>query len=301
MKIGVIGTPNRDTLLLPDGRKTVSWGGLVYNLLPLSHYLRGRGTVHPICPVGEDAIEDFLTLLRRFDNIELGGITPLAPRQNRVTLKCQSFDEKEETAELYFPPLPLDHIRDHLEGLDFLLINFTSGRDLEKETLHRVRQLFRGPILLDVHSLTLSDPDPKGRRRMRVLRDWQDWLRGMEYVQLTLTEAASLAGQNKTTLAGLVEVADWLLENGTLGVIVTRGNLGALYFHMDEQGILKEEVPAFPVQTLVDTTGCGDVFSAAFVFHLLRWGGGGLQSITFANRAAALKATFSGLGPWLGQ
>jgi len=131
-----------------------------------------------------------------------------------------------------------------------------------------------------------------------VLRDWRDWLAGMDYVQFTWKEAASLTGQNKTTVSGLVEVADWLLQNRAKGVIVTRGSQGAYYFHSDEQGILKEEIPAFPIETVVDTTGCGDVFSAAFIYRLL-CGYEGIEAMHFANRAAALKATFSGIGPWV--
>jgi len=299
MKIGVIGTPNKDTLILPDKRKTASWGGVIYNILPLAHYLRKDGAVLPICAVGEEVLADFLGLLRKYNNILFEGIKSCAQKHNRVTLNCVSQTEKEETAELNLPPLTFEQIQNHLQGLDFLIINFTSGRDLEKETLRKVRLAYRGRILLDVHSLTLSDPDAKGRRRLRMLRDWQEWLEGMDFVQLTWEEANSLIGQNETSVAGLVEVADWLLQHGTSGVIVTRGARGAFYFHADEQGILKEEIPSFPIQTLVDTTGCGDVFSAAFVYHLLIWGGGGLESLTFANRAAALKATFSGIGPWV--
>jgi sugar/nucleoside kinase (ribokinase family) len=299
MKIAVIGTPNRDSLILPNGVKTTAWGGIVYNLLPLAHYLRGRGEVLPLCAVGEEASQDFFSLLKRFENILTDGVIKFPVRQNRVTLRCVTQDDKEETAELYLPPLEFDQIHTHLNGTDGLLINFTSGRDITRETMRRIRRVYKGPILADIHSLTLSEPDSRGRRRLIALRDWQEWLEGMDYVQFTWAEAISLTGQNKTTFAGLVDVADWLLEHGSKGVIVTRGEHGVYYFHADEQGILKEEIPAFPLQTIVDTTGCGDVFSAAFLFHLLRWGQEGLQSARFATRASALKATFSGVDPWL--
>ncbi|MCX6639480.1 MAG: carbohydrate kinase family protein [bacterium] len=298
MNIGVIGTPNKDKLILTSGAKVSSWGGIVYNLLTLSHYLKESGSVIPICPVGADLEEEFLALVQRFTNIRTRGIIRCVEKHNRVNLKCINQEEKEEIAEITLPPLSFSQIKPHLKDLDFLLINFTSGRDIEQDTLRSIRREYRGPIYVDVHSLTMSDPDARGKRRLRALRDWQDWLAGFDYVQFTWREANSLTGETKSTIAGLVDIADWLLEHKTKGTIVTRGSEGVYYFHADEQGILKEEVPPFPVQTVVDSTGCGDVFSAAFIFHLIKMGNP-FQAAEFAAKAAALKATFSGIAPWL--
>jgi sugar/nucleoside kinase (ribokinase family) len=298
MKVGVIGTPNKDRLQLTNGAKISSWGGIVYNLLTLSHYFGESGRVYPICPIGADVEEEFLALLKKFPNIKTDGLIKSSSKHNRVNLKCITQDEKEETTELNLAPLNYTQIQPHLQGLDFLIINFTSGKDVHFSALRNIRKEFRGPILLDVHSLTLSDPDAKGRRRMRSFQDWQEWLVGFDYVQFTGKEALSLTGETKTSIAGLVDIADWLLEHRTKGVIVTRGSEGIYYFHSDEQGILKQEVPPFPLQTIVDTTGCGDVFSAAFVFHLLN-SGDPIKATEFAAKAAALKATFSGIAPWL--
>lgn len=298
MNVGVIGTPNRDKLILPSGAKVTAWGGVIYNVLALSHYLGSVGKVRLICPLGADARDDLPVLLEKFPNIETEGIRHFPQQHNRVVLKSISPDEKEEAAQLFLPPLSFDHICKYLSVLDFLLVNFTSGRDIEKETLRKVREDFEGSVFLDVHSLTLSDPDSRGRRRLRALRDWREWLEGMDYVQFTWKEASCLTGESNTTFAGLVDVADWLLARGTKGVITTRGSEGALYFHADDQGILKEEIPPFPMQTVVDTTGCGDVFSAAFIHWLLK-GNDAVEAAKFAVRASALKATFSGIGPWL--
>lgn len=298
MIVGIIGTPNRDEITLPSRQKKTGWGGIIYNILPLSHYLGSKGKVRPICPVGADLRLEFVQLLQKFPNIETEGLLSLPQKQNRVKLRCISQEEKHETANLYLPPIPLEHIDAQIRDLDFLLLNFTSGRDVEKETLRALRSRFPGRILLDVHSLTLSDPDAHGRRRLRVIRDWQEWLIGMDYIQLTWDEVACLTGESATSIAGLVDVADWLLMNGTRGVIVTQGSRGATYFYADDGGILKEEIPPFPIQTVEDTTGCGDVFSSAFIYRLLQ-GDPEITAVTFAVKAAALKATFSGIDPWL--
>ncbi len=300
MEIGIIGTPNRDTLIFPDRRKNSSWGGIVYSILTLAHYLQDKGEVLPICAVGEESCEEFRQLFTRFPNVRLDALQIFPGRQNRVTLKIITQDDKEETAELAMPPLPFEVVQPHLTRLDYLLVNFTSGRDVTKETFRRIRDEFKRTMLVDVHSLTLSDPDSKGRRRLRNLADWQEWLEGVDYVQLAWNETVSLTGRNQAGFSGIVEVADWLLEHGTRGVIVTRGAAGTYYFHSDEQGILKKEIPPFPLQTVVDTTGCGDVFSASFIYNLAL-GVNPLLAAEHANRSAALKATFSGIGPWVGK
>lgn len=298
MKVGIIGTPNKDTLILPGGAKVGGWGGIVYNILTLAHYLRDSGTVHPICPVGADSKDDFLALLKKSANVKTEGVKLCAQPQNRVILKCASHEEKVETAKLSLPALAFDFIKTHLEGLDFLLVNFTSGRDVTKETLRQIRDKYKGPIIVDVHSLTLSDPDAQGKRRLQPFKDWQEWLQGMEYVQFSWREAVSLTHEGKQTFGAVVEVADWLLHNGSTGVIVTRGAQGSLYFHADEQGILKHEIPPLPLQTIMDTTGCGDVFSSSLIYQILT-GHNGIEAAEFATKAASLKATFSGIGPWI--
>ncbi len=298
MRVGIIGTLNKDKLVLPSGAVVASWGGIAYNILTLRHYLAGKGSVRPICLLGPDGIDDATAMLDVFNNVELDGLKRVAQKQNRVLLKCKSHEDKEETADLSLPPIPFDHIEQNIEDLDFLLVNFTSGNDIEKETLRNLRAKFENPMLVDVHSLTLNESDARGKRRLRAFHDWQEWLEGVDYVQLSWKEAASLTQETTATLTGLVEVAKWLLEKGAKGVLITRGEAGAYYFYMDEDGIQKYEIPPFKLHSIVDTTGCGDVFSAAFISYLLL-SGDVMKAGLFAVKAAAMKATFSGLGPWL--
>lgn len=91
-------------------------------------------------------------------------------------------------------------------------------------------------------------------------------------------EARALAGRD--TLEGAVD----LLRGRCPLVVVKRGARGALVAAAEE-GF---SFPAFPVR-VVDTTGCGDAFNAAFLFVLAR--GGTLREATrWGNAAGALSA-----------
>lgn len=71
---------------------------------------------------------------------------------------------------------------------------------------------------------------------------------------------------------------------------VTDGENGS-WFATEEGEVFHQ--PAFPVENVVDTTGCGDVFHGAFLFAYVRdWSV--KEAATFASAAAALNAT--GLG-----
>ncbi len=55
----------------------------------------------------------------------------------------------------------------------------------------------------------------------------------------------------------------------------------------------KKEFPAYPVEDVVDVTGCGDVFGAGFVTEYLR-SSNFYRAMEFANRAAGVNSLLRG-------
>jgi sugar/nucleoside kinase (ribokinase family) len=78
-------------------------------------------------------------------------------------------------------------------------------------------------------------------------------------------EARQLAGQSN-----LVKAVAAIRAMGPRGIIVKRGDAGALLFH--EGGVFA--APAFPLENVVDPTGCGDTFAGGFMGYLARVGVG---------------------------
>jgi sugar/nucleoside kinase (ribokinase family) len=74
-------------------------------------------------------------------------------------------------------------------------------------------------------------------------------------------EARQLAGEHN-----LVRAASAVRRMGPKGVIIKRGDAGALLFH--EHGVFA--APAFPLEVVKDPTGAGDTFAGGFMGYLAR-------------------------------
>jgi len=107
-------------------------------------------------------------------------------------------------------------------------------------------------------ALTLSDSFCVDR--------WRD-----EFLQLVRSKTVDLLFANEAELHSLYQTADFATAVAALRAdarmaVVTRGERGCLTV----SGGRTEEVPAFPIERLVDTTGAGDLFAAGFLFGLSR-------------------------------
>lgn len=136
---------------------------------------------------------------------------------------------------------------------------------------------------------------------------WHDAEEGRDWILQGLA-LADLVKVNDTELEFITGTADYsqgsrrLLDRGAKLVIVTLGAEGAYFATRRMEGC----VPGFSVEVL-DTTGSGDAFVAAFLSDLLRcpspidsWSEENLrQAILFANAAGALSATRKGVIPAL--
>lgn len=108
---------------------------------------------------------------------------------------------------------------------------------------------------------------------------------GLDILIAAFDEAVALSGQSDVR-----RVVEALEQRGPRHVLLKRGEAGCWF---REQGMLVN-APAFPVHT-VDTTGAGDVFTAALLWARLE-GWTWPESAVLANAAGGLAATVVGAG-----
>ncbi len=218
-------------------------GGTAVVLSRLGAEVRSYGAV------GTDPVGDTLLALLRREGVDVAGlirkdavqtsasVLPVRPNGDRPAWHCIGAN-----GAFTLDDLPADvfdgvtHL--HLGGPEFL------GGDAAGELLARARA---AGITTSVDVLAPGDPD---------LLAWiaaalphTDHLLPNDEQVLGFTGAATLA-----------EGAQALLAHGVGCVAVTQGAKGALVATAD--GV--SEVPAYPIE-VVDTTGCGDAFSAGYL------------------------------------
>jgi sugar/nucleoside kinase (ribokinase family) len=86
----------------------------------------------------------------------------------------------------------------------------------------------------------------------------------VDILVLNDSEARELAGE-----ANLIKAGKSILKRGPKGVIIKKGEHGAVYFSKSSFFA----IPAFPLESVYDPTGAGDSFAGGFLGYLAKEGG----------------------------
>ena len=126
----------------------------------------------------------------------------------------------------------------------------------------------------------------------------QGWMRRWDN-QGTVSAGQWAVAEQYLRLAAAVFVSEEDLADGEMLnkyrewsrlLVLTRGPDGCTIFFGDEI----RQFPTYSVP-VVDTTGAGDIFAAAFLVRLFQTGGNPSEAARFANKAASLSISVSGL------
>lgn len=287
-KVTVIGTINKDTIIFPDGKKTESFGGILYNILSLS-YLGGENVkIYPVCNLGYDVYNQVMFRLENCDNVDLSGIKKVNCKNNHAFLSINQNNQREEILKNRVPPLSFSRIKPFLKA-DVILVNFISGFDLSLTTLKKIRKNTDGLIFMDVHSLTLG-VDDSGKRFFRAPQNLREWLKQANIVQMNLPEMKELAKGDLKSHQEIKKFGKYVLNLGPKAVLGTLGEKGALMIFDDKV----RRFEGSKVQRFKDATGCGDIFSAGFLICYLHTSNL-TKSVNFANYVAGEKCKISGV------
>jgi sugar/nucleoside kinase (ribokinase family) len=293
VKVGVVGTINRDTIHLAEGTIKQGWGGILYNLVALSHLAGKKHEIIPVCNVGRDCYDDIMAILKRLAGLNFNFIRKVPQKNNHCHLTYYPDGEKSEILKGGVPPLKYSDLIPLL-NCDIVLINYISGRDISTRPLIKFRRNFRGKIYIDIHSSTLGKRKD-GSRFLRRPGGWEKIVALSDYVQMNRLELAILSGAYKkknpdqyNLVSELKKIRKSIRDSNKKNnsfLVVTDGLRGAFLCSPFEN---QSGISSISPQKIIrkgDATGCGDCFSAGFIAALLS-GRNPAESTHYANITA---------------
>jgi sugar/nucleoside kinase (ribokinase family) len=292
MNITLVGHLCKDVIHIPKeegGEEVHAFGGIMYSLLTLANLASPSDSIAPVFGVAHADYDEILDILSRYPAIERSGVYATNEPTNQVHLFYEPNGQRIECSKDISRPIPFETIKPFL-STDGVFINMVSGFDITLETLDSIRMSTRDrgiPIHFDFHSLTLG-VDPQGKRFRRPLSDWRRWCFMLNSVQMSEVEMRGLTPERLDEKALINQLMPLMVN----ALIITRGERGVTLIEQSHKKLTRHDIPGVPVHAL-DPTGCGDVFAAAFLYHVVH-GESFPAAAQRANAVAAWKASFSG-------
>ena len=299
-RVGILGSLVWDQIYGRDplAEPVEEWGGIAYALASLDSSVAPGWEIVPLIKVGQDLAGKAREFLGGLRHVTPGGRCVEVPApNNRVVLHYYSTERRTERMSGGVPGWTWSELGPMVRDLDAIYLNFISGFELALGTAQALRQGFRGPIYVDLHSLLLG-MQHDGVRVPRALQDAASWLGCFDVIQLNEDEMRQLSPDPLSLAAEAIGA-------GTSLLIVTLAAKGAAYVAapgFDGWGTaggsaapLRTALIPAPTVDALDPTGCGDVFGAAAAARLFA-GEPVEAAIRHANAMAARNAAFRGAG-----
>jgi hypothetical protein len=289
-RFGLIGTITYDVITIEGKTIHEGLGGILYQAAVLC----GLGyEVNLYTNLGQGIETEVQELTKEWRALNKGGINMVSGPGNRVFLDYRSGRERIEVLKAVVPPISSERILKDLPKLDFLVMILNSGFDMESKEWENVKKNATCPIWLDIHSLPLKKIIGSPREYVSV-RDWKDWIEGIDYLQANKAEVAALLdcpGKNPD-LAELESFGAMVFKLGVKAVFLTLGEEGLLL--MEKKG--SRSIGAIGGNSVVDSTGCGDVFCGGAAVYLSE-GRDPFESAVYGMRIASAAVSMSGVSP----
>ncbi len=296
MKIAILGSVCHDEIVTHLGERKTSYGGILYNVAALESIVDDQTQLLPIAHVGYDRYEEIVALFEAYRGTTTAGLRRMEERPNpAVKLVYESVSKRSE-ALLHVPPPLSDEQLALASDCDAILVNFITGKELVLLQMQELAAAAEGHVHMDVHN-KISTWLPEGGREYVGLPDWRDWFACCDTVQMNEFEIELVLGQRVRTSSEYLFAARELLETTRTAAMITLGPLGSVLAYVDASDGRARGCawPAAELGDVQDTTGCGDSFSAGFIWHFLR-SGDPIRANAAANIVGGVNCATPGIG-----
>lgn len=282
MTILVIGHLVLDEIHSYKGEVYYSPGGILFSLATFDAIMRSEDRLFPVLPIGRDATEEWASILQRHPSIDARYCRHVEEDSTRVRLFHESASQYNTQLVRGLGPIPSTHISPLLPQADLVYVNMMTGHDIELESAATLRGEGR-LVYIDLHMIAYR-VHPDGRREPAAPEHRRQWLQAGDVLQCNEREfSAMIPGADDS------ERLQWVFDQSNPRCfLVTRGEQGADLYTAPDQRL---HVPAYPMEHIVDPTGCGDAFGSVFAYGLAR----GMDLESAAGNAARIASYVAGI------
>jgi len=293
MRISVLGAVVYDEIITHLGEKRESYGGITYNIAAFSSIISDSTVLVPASNVAEDHFERVISLMSAHPQVQLSKLKRVPGKLTHAKLTYETVSRRDESVKHMMTPLTSDRIASCSDS-DAVLMNFVNGTEIDLPTFATLRKLTKAFIHLDVHS-KVGRWDSDGKKTLVGFPDWRDWVRHLDSIQMNEFECELIVGRKLTGSDDFLKAAGEIVDGGAPIVTVTLGPLGSVLAYRKDGKRYCSVCPAADVGNVVDTTGCGDSFSAGFMWNYLQCGNP-VAANAAANIVGGVNCTISGIG-----
>lgn len=286
MKVAIVGAVNYDRIVTYNKKEVQSFGGILYNTFYLARLLDQNSVVYPVTKIGKEDISAVKELLKPFKNVDTSFITVNETGTNENLLVYTPEGERSEKLTMRIEPFCFKEIKPVIHS-DMILFNFITGFTIPLAVIRKTRENSDSTIYIDVHSKVLGIRGD-GTRYGEGWDDWRDWFKFADIVQMNGEECRLIFGKKS-----LVEVGKTISSVGPHQIIVTLREKGAFIYFVKNYSHYHRYVPTVPCRA-VDTTGCGDCFTAGYIYGMFVYENP-VEAVAFANKIAGKNCETLGL------
>ena len=293
MRIAVLGTVVYDEIVTHLGERKESFGGITYNIAALASLIDEQTQLVPIAQVGYDRYDDVLQHYAQYAGVVTDGLRRMPDRRNpHVQLVFQSITERTEQMQYVPPPLDPEQIA-LAASCDAVIVNFITGMELDLDAFRGLTG--GGHLHVDIHN-KITRWTPEGAREFVGMPDWKEWFAAADTVQMNEFEVEHLLRRQVRGDEAYLQAAAEIVGAGPKAAMVTLGPDGSALAY-DRAGVTYGcRWPAADLGQVIDTTGCGDSFSAGFLWFYLK-----RRDMVWANAAANVVGDVNCITPGIGN
>ncbi|NIM59494.1 MAG: hypothetical protein GTO16_11220 [Candidatus Aminicenantes bacterium] len=260
--LGLVGTITSDEITFDSGQTIRGLGGVLYQAAVLC----GLGKqVHLYTNLGEELIQDVKKTVEKWPALRREGICQVPGAGNQVHLHYPEKGERVETLRAVVPHLSPRQVIEDMHKLGMLILIINSGFDIKLSDWRKIVASAKIPLWLDIHSLPLSK-ELNVPREYLPLTEGKEWIEGVSFIQVNEKELFSMLGDpdKRYSEGDVLAFGKEAFNLGAKAVFVTLGKDGVLVMTPEEF----KRIRSPEVKSIVDTTGCGDVFCGGAVAKL---------------------------------